>query len=61
LDNNEGMEDALFHVARDIQNRTSDRIGAVLPEGRHFCIFWGGSVKVSMVCVFWPPVMGELL
>jgi hypothetical protein len=49
-DDDKGTEDALFHSARDIQNRTSRRVGMAGMEDRHFCEFFGANISiVSMV------------
>jgi hypothetical protein len=49
-DDNEGMEDALFCAARDIQNRMSHCVGMAGMEDHHFHEFVGANISImSMV------------
>jgi hypothetical protein len=50
-DDKEGMEDTLFHAARDIHYRMFCRIGMAGMENCHFCNFFGANM--SIVSTVW--------
>jgi hypothetical protein len=56
-DNNKGAEDKIFHATRDIQNRTSRRVGLDGMEDRRFPNFFGADHTI--VTMVWDMLAGE--
>ncbi len=56
-DDNEGTEDALFHAARDIQNRMCHCVGMAGIEDHHFHDFVGANI--SIMSMVWDMLMAN--